>query len=251
MRDGRAEAMIALARAAPRRVPGVEEETMAGTAAGTREYRVDGDGFLTDFDDWDESFAESMAPKFGIAGGLTPRHWEVIHYIRRMFVEYGQCPLVYHTCKANGLRIRDLQTLFPSGYLRGACRLAGVTYKHGYHGSGSLPAAAARPAAARQGEAELAAAATTYTIDVHGFLVDPSQDEAYARNRAAEMKLPKLTDAHWRVLRFLRERHAASGVVPTIYETCAGNGLELEDLERLFPDGYQRGAVKLAGLRVI
>jgi tRNA 2-thiouridine synthesizing protein E len=215
-------------------------------------YRVDGDGFLVDFADWDESFAESMAPAFGIAGGLTPKHWEVIHYIRRMFSEYGRCPLVYHTCKANGLRIRDLQTLFPSGYLRGACRLAGVTYKQGYHGSGSLPAAAARPAADRQPESAATAPAKSYTIDVHGFLVDPGQwDEAYAANRAAEMKVERLTDAHWKVLRFLRERHAASGVVPTIYETCASNDLELEDLERLFPDGYQRGAVKLAGLRVL
>lgn len=225
---------------------------MGGTAAAAQGYRVDEDGFLVDFADWDESFAEAIAPNFGIAGGLTPRHWEVIHYIRRTFIEYGQCPLVYHTCKANGLRIRDLQTLFPSGYLRGACRLAGVTYKQGYHGSGSLPAAAARPAAAVEREAELAAAVKTYTIDVHGFLVDPSQwDEAYAANRAAEMKVQPLTDAHWKVLRFLRERHAESGAVPTIYETCASNNLELEDLERLFPVGYQRGAVKLAGLRVL
>lgn len=225
---------------------------MVKAAATAQGYRVDGDGFLVDFADWDENFAESMAPSFGIADGLTPKHWEVIHYIRKTFSEYGQCPLVYHTCKANELRIRDLQALFPSGYLRGACRLAGVTYKQGYHGSGSLPAAAARPAAAREREAELVAAAKTYTIDVHGFLVDPSQwDEAYAANRAAEMKVQPLTDAHWKVLRFLRKRHAESGSVPTIYETCASNNLELEDLERLFPVGYQRGAVKLAGLRVL
>lgn len=225
---------------------------MEGTAVGAQGYHVDGDGFLVDFADWDESFAESIAPSFGIAGGLTPKHWEVIHYIRRTFLEYGQCPLVYHTCKANGLRIRDLQSLFPSGYLRGACRLAGVTYKQGYHGSGSLPAAAARPVAARLHEAEQAAAARTYTVDAHGFLIDPGQwDEAYAAQRAAEMKVQPLTDAHWKVLRFLRERHAVNGVVPTIYETCASNDLELEDLELLFPDGYQRGAVKLAGLRVL
>jgi sulfur relay (sulfurtransferase) DsrC/TusE family protein len=41
------------------------------------------------------------------------------------------------------------------------------------------------------------------------------------------------------------------GVVPTVYETFVANSLELEDLERLFPDGYQRDAVKLAGLRVL
>ena len=40
-------------------------------------------------------------------------------------------------------------------------------------------------------------------------------------------------------------------VVPTVYEACADNGLELEDLEQLFSDGYHRGAVKLAGLRAL
>ena len=37
----------------------------------------------------------------------------------------------------------------------------------------------------------------------------------------------------------------------TAYETCADNEVEIEDLERLFPDGYHRGAVKISGLRVI
>jgi len=47
------------------------------------------------------------------------------------------------------------------------------------------------------------------------------------------------------------EVSAATGLVPTLYETCTASDLELEDLERLFPDGYQRGVVKIAGLRVL
>ena len=65
------------------------------------------------------------------------------------------------------------------------------------------------------------------------------------------MKVGRLTEEHWRVLRFLRDGFARTGVVPTIYESCDANGLELDDLERLFPDGYHRGVVKLAGLRVL
>jgi len=228
------------------------EDGMAGVTEGATRYRMDEDGFLVDFADWDEEFARTMAPRHRIRDGLTEAHWEVIHYIRRVFSEYGQCPLVFHTCKANGLRIPELQRLFPTGYLRGACRLAGVTYKHSYHGSGSLPAAAARVVSRPEGEGEPWAADKAYTVDVRGFLVDPKQwDEVYAAHRALDMKMPALTEEHWRVIRSLREHHAATGLVPTLYETCTANDLELEDLERLFPDGYERGAVKIAGLRVL
>lgn len=37
--------------------------------------------------------------------------------------------------------------------------------------------------------------------------------------------------------------------VPTVYVTCEDTGVELDLLERLFPDGYHRGLVKIAGLR--
>jgi tRNA 2-thiouridine synthesizing protein E len=205
-----------------------------------------------DFNDWDEDFARTMAPRYGITGGLTARHWEVIRFIRDTFEEYGHCPLVYHTCKANGLRLRDLKELFPTGYLRGACRLAGVTYKQGYHDSGSLPAAAARPRERVTPELPEVPTLKVYTIDVHGFLIDPEQwDEDYATHRARDMKIAALTDRHWRLLNYLRAHHAEHGVVPTVYEACADNGLELEDLEQLFSDGYHRGAVKLAGLRAL
>ncbi len=51
--------------------------------------------------------------------------------------------------------------------------------------------------------------------------------------------------------RFLRKRFQETGSVPTVYETCEQNKIEIEDLERLFPDGYHRGAVKISGLHVI
>jgi tRNA 2-thiouridine synthesizing protein E len=65
------------------------------------------------------------------------------------------------------------------------------------------------------------------------------------------MGLAGLSEEHWRVLRYLRAEHAKTNEVPTVYSVCDALGLTLDDLARLFPTGYHRGAVKLAGLRVL
>jgi tRNA 2-thiouridine synthesizing protein E len=61
----------------------------------------------------------------------------------------------------------------------------------------------------------------------------------------------QLTKAHWQVIHFLRDEHARTGIVPTVLETCTKCGMEIDQLEKLFPSGYHRGAVKIAGLRVL
>ena len=92
----------------------------------------------------------------------------------------------------------------------------------------------------------------TYQVDVRGFLVHPEQwDEQFAVNRAHELKMPELlTDDHWKIIYYLRAGNEKDKVVPTVYETCEDNGIDSYELERMFPDGYHRGAVKIAGLRV-
>jgi tRNA 2-thiouridine synthesizing protein E len=74
-------------------------------------------------------------------------------------------------------------------------------------------------------------------------------DENFALHKAEEMKMKEgLTDKHWKVIRFLRESFQKNGEVPNVFQTCEANQIELDELERLFPDGYHRGAVKIAGL---
>jgi len=209
-----------------------------------KSYALDDMGFLVDFHQWDENFVEAMAPRAQILNGLTKEHWQIIRHIRNSFSTSGFCPLVYETCRANNLRLHDLKALFPTGYLRGACLLAGIPYKEGCWGQPWLPE--------RPGDAGPSASEKTYVVDVRGFLIDPtSWDERFVACKAYEMKMPdRLTARHWQVIHFLRDWYAKSGAIPTIYDTCEANHLELDELERLFPDGYHRCAVKLAGLRV-
>lgn len=203
-------------------------------------YDTDENGFLTDWTRWDEGFPERMASSSGIAGGLTPDHWRVLSYIRDRFQHTGECAPVYETCKATGLSRREFEALFPTGYLRGACKLAGITYHDRF---------VAFPDESSWTTTE---PETPPRTDDFGFLLAPADwSEEYARRTALDMNMPGgLDEAHLRVIHHLRERFAETGAVPTVVECCEACDLELEDLERLFPDGYQRGAVKLAGLRV-
>lgn len=206
-----------------------------------KSYETDAQGFLLDYRQWDEGFVQLMASQLNILE-LTPQHWQVLHLIRNSYETEGRCPSVYQVCRKSQLRLEGLKKLFPTGYLRGACKLAGITYKEGY--------VKYSWAAAADGERQ-AREAKTYQVDVRGFLVDPANwDRDFAAFRAEEMGIPGgLTPRHWQVLNYLRERFSENGAVPTVFQTCEDNHLELEELELLFPAGYHRGAVKLSGLR--
>lgn len=188
-----------------------------------------------------------MAPKLNILHGLSEKHWKVIIFVRESFYRSATFPRVFETAKANGLTYRELRDLFPTGYLRGVCLISGITYKDrpaDYYGEPSLVPTVER--------AEMKQKEKTYRVDQYGFLMKASEwDEEYAIRKAEEMKMPgMLFDMHWQIIIFLRKQYSRTGVVPTVYECCESNNIELKDLEKLFPDGYQRGAVKISGLRV-
>ena len=210
---------------------------------GNNTYLTDTEDFISDFNEWDENFARGMAPKTGIIAGLTEEHWKIIRYIRDTFKETGKCPLVYETCRVNRLHVQELKRLFPAGYLRGACKLAGVSYKEGYIDQSWTQDLAEKIAGGAQEK--------SYQLNVRGFLTNPSEwDEKFAIYKAWEMKMPKLTEKHWQIIRFLRKSFDERNLVPTVYDTCEANNIEIDELQKLFPDGYHRGAVKVAGLRV-
>ena len=183
-----------------------------------KEYTVDTEGFLVNSKDWDENFARGMAPKLGISNGLSEDQWKIINFIRGYFKRNGRRPSVYVTCQKNQLDLKGLKKLFPAGYLRGACKIAGVAVK--------------------------GPESRTYEVDDRGFLINPEQwHQKYAILKARELKINKLTNKHWQVINFLRESFAKNHVVPTVYDTCEATGMCLDELSKLFHEGYHRSAV--------
>ncbi len=203
-----------------------------------KSYTLDNHGFLDPPEQWDEGFAEGMAKMVGVTSGLTARHWQLIRYLRRKFLDERTVPVVVAACGDNQMRLSELRSLFPTGYHRGACKIAGINYQFMYELNYWLTYETAPPAKPR------------YQLDELGFLRDWERwDEDFVELAMAQRDPPAApTPRHMQVIRFLRDYYAANRTLPTVSETCSVNDLNLEELQELFPAGYRRGACRIAGL---
>lgn len=99
---------------------------VAGTVTGRPE--TDSEGYLIDPMLWTETFAETAAKQEQI--GLTEEHWRVIHFMRTWLDEHGVSPDARHVMKfLSGDREAGrarLFELFPYGYVKQACKIAGM-----------------------------------------------------------------------------------------------------------------------------
>lgn len=223
----------------------MSQATSTTVSFGDETYALDSNGFLSPPEQWDEAFAEGMARMCGIEAGLTEEHWAFIRYLRDKHGIDRSLPAVVFACMDNGLTLGGFRRLFPTGYFRGACRIAGidydficaanhlVTYETDWSSYDGLPTTLGR-----------------YALTPLGFLERfEDWEEEFAEAVARELKLPDgLTDRHWQVVRFLRDFYQQQHRVPTIAETCKPNQLNLRDFGALFPAGYRRGACRIAGL---
>ncbi|MCF8372593.1 MAG: TusE/DsrC/DsvC family sulfur relay protein [Bacteroidales bacterium] len=88
-------------------------------------FEVDGDGFLTKPEIWNEDVAKLFAKHDGIEE-MNDKHWAIVNIIRRNYEEKGMAPMIRVICKETGLRLREIYELFPLGPARGACKVAGL-----------------------------------------------------------------------------------------------------------------------------
>ncbi len=86
-------------------------------------------------------------------------------------------------------------------------------------------------------------------LDAEGFLTDPEQwNEQIAQAIAAENGIPELSDRHWLVVRFMRDRYLESGTAPSIRSLGKESGVPVKELYQLFPKGPAKLAAKIGGL---
>jgi tRNA 2-thiouridine synthesizing protein E len=86
-------------------------------------------------------------------------------------------------------------------------------------------------------------------VDTEGFLTEAAQwNEQIARAIAAENGIPELTDRHWLVVRFMRERYLTTGTAPSIRALGKESGVSVKELYQLFPKGPAKLAAKIGGI---
>ena len=86
-------------------------------------------------------------------------------------------------------------------------------------------------------------------IDPEGFLVDPAEwSRELGEQIAAESGITELTDRHWQVIEFMRERFLTTGNAPSIRSLGKESGVAVKELYQLFPKGPAKLAAKVGGI---
>jgi TusE/DsrC/DsvC family sulfur relay protein len=99
------------------------------TSAGVPVER-DAEGFFTDPSQWNEGLAVEVAEENGIPT-LTERHWLVINFMRKTYLEQGAAPSIRSLGKLSGVPIKELYELFPHGPAKLAAKIAGIPKPRG------------------------------------------------------------------------------------------------------------------------
>jgi TusE/DsrC/DsvC family sulfur relay protein len=92
---------------------------------------VDDEGYLVDPANWNEHVAEALARQERIV--LSEEHWAVIRFMREYYEQHQIAPDARHVMKhlaeykgAGKAGRNDLFVLFPYGYVKQACKIAGM-----------------------------------------------------------------------------------------------------------------------------
>jgi tRNA 2-thiouridine synthesizing protein E len=86
-------------------------------------------------------------------------------------------------------------------------------------------------------------------VDDEGFLTNSDQwNETIATAIARENGIDELTDRHWLVVRFMRDRYLETGTAPSIRSLGKESGVPIKELYELFPKGPAKLAAKIGGI---
>ena len=88
----------------------------------------------------------------------------------------------------------------------------------------------------------------TFEVNEEGFLLDPADWTPEIAEYIAREEGIELTEAHWQVIEFCRQRATESGAAPTLRQITTGAGVPTKELFTLFPKGPAKKVAKISGL---
>ncbi len=102
---------------------------MPVTTIGATAVHVDAEGFMTEYDEWDEDLARQLAANIGIE--MTDEHWPAIRFLRADFAEQGETATLRRVSTQAGIPIKQLFTLFPGKPAKKMAYIAGLPKPRG------------------------------------------------------------------------------------------------------------------------
>ena len=102
---------------------------MPVTTLNGRPIHVNDEGFLTEYDEWDEDLAKVLAKNIDI--DLTDEHWKVVRFLREDFSQQGETATIRRVSTAGGVPVKQLFVLFPQKPAKKMAYIAGLPKPHG------------------------------------------------------------------------------------------------------------------------
>ncbi|MFZ0325395.1 MAG: TusE/DsrC/DsvC family sulfur relay protein [Actinomycetes bacterium] len=102
---------------------------MPVTTLNGRDVHVDDEGFLTEYDEWDEDLGKVLASNIGI--DLTDDHWKVIHFLRDDYKTQGETATIRRVSTVGEVPTKHLFELFPKKPAKKMAYVAGLPKPHG------------------------------------------------------------------------------------------------------------------------
>ena len=102
---------------------------MPVTTMNGQEVHVNEEGFLTEYDEWNEDLAKVLAENIGV--DMTDRHWEVVRWLRSDFKDQGETATTRRTQTVGGFPTKEQFELFPKKPAKKMAYIAGLPKPHG------------------------------------------------------------------------------------------------------------------------
>ena len=102
---------------------------MPVTTLAGREVHVDEEGFLTQYEEWDEDLGKVLASNIGV--DLTDAHWKVIRFLRDDFKVQGETATARRVQVVGGVPVKEQFELFPKKPGKKMAYIAGLPKPHG------------------------------------------------------------------------------------------------------------------------
>lgn len=88
------------------------------------EVHVDDEGFMTEYEEWNEELGTTLAANIGIE--MTDDHWRVVRFLRDDFKVEGVTPTLRRVTNTGGIPTKQLFQLFPKKPAKKMAYIAGL-----------------------------------------------------------------------------------------------------------------------------